>query len=144
MTQSEVFDLTQQLINLLENENTLLREMRLKDVTHQTEEKEALLIRYRHLMTQGERMTNLINSLDAGQKEALRERTQRLLDLGDENQKLLSRVTTANQRFIDRLTGYLQKSARQVATYGPMGRAQTSAYRAIPAVGMSIAMNQQM
>ncbi len=139
-----VLKVTDDLIHFLEEENQLLKKMRVKEAAAKADQKDLLLGRYRHLIEQGENFTPWYNTLTQLDKDALKGRTKKLLEVAGENEVLLARVATANQRFIDKLTKYMQKEANRVSTYSPLGRTQSQAYRSIPAVGMSIAMNQQM
>lgn len=141
MTYDEMMLKTNDLIDVLERENKLLRRMKSLEAAHLIDEKLRLLAHYYRLLVQLKEDPHVLKEWPTDKRRNLLEKTQYLTTLAAENEQRLSIVNAANERLLKVITSILTEEKKTVEGYTAFGRVPIpqKKYHADP---VSLSVNQ--
>lgn len=134
--------ITSHLAELLEKENTALREHHPQEIAAYMEEKDKLARTYEKRIKSLREHPQLLAEADGELKERLKLIGDKVRDLMEENARLLKIALDVGRRFMDSVAEAVKTASRRTGTYGAngsVGGAQKNAPRTL-----SMSLNQSL
>lgn len=117
MTYEQMMIKTNDLIEILEKENRLLKEKKSFEAAQLVDEKLGILASYHRLLIDIKTNISLLNGWPSDKRHSLLERTSYLNELAAENEERLSIFNTANERLLKIISEILTTNKKNVEGY---------------------------